>query len=132
MLGITRKCSNQDLAWQFAMHLYADKPQLGERFRGTNIIPALRDAWDQPAFQEPRPFWSNQKLGATYAALAPQVPYQYTSPYIRATKPKLGEALVDCVQYYRASGAKGFDAFVRRRLRQSADEVRQMMARNPY
>jgi arabinosaccharide transport system substrate-binding protein len=132
MLGITRKCANQELAWQFAMHLHTDKSQLGERFRGTNILPALRDAWDQPAFQEPRPYWSNLKLGASYAKLAPYVPYQYTSPYIRAAKPKLGEALVACVEYYRANGASGFDAFVRRRLGQSAFEVRQMVARNPY
>jgi len=132
MLGITRHSSKQDLAWEWAMHLYTDKSQLGQRFRDTNILPALRDAWDQPAFQEPRPYWSNQKLGAVYAKLAPQVPYQYTSPYIRATKPKLGEALVDCVAYYKSHGEVGFDPYVRKRLRQSADEVRQMVARNPY
>jgi arabinosaccharide transport system substrate-binding protein len=132
MLGITRHCANQDLAWQFALHLYTDKSQLGERFRATNILPALRDAWNQPAFQEPRPYWSGQKLGALYARLAPLVPYQYTSPYIRSAKPKLGEALVDCIQYYRANGENGFDRFVRRRLHQSAEQIRQMIARNPY
>lgn len=132
MLGITRRCRDQDLAWQFAMHLYTDKSQLGERFRGTNILPALRAAWDQPAFRERRPFWSNEALGTSYAKLAPDVPYQYTSPFILTAKPKLGEALVDCVQYYRANGDAGFDEFVRRRLHQSATEIRQMIARNPY
>ena len=132
MLGITRKCPNQELAWQLAMHLYGDPTQLGLRFQATNILPSLKEAWDQPAFHERRPFWSNQALGTTYAKLAPHVPYQYTSPVIRFAKPKLGEALVACVQYYRAHGDQGFDEFVKGRLHQSAEEVRQMMARNPY
>jgi len=25
-----------------------------QRFRDTNMLPPLRDAWDQPAFREPR------------------------------------------------------------------------------
>jgi hypothetical protein len=132
MIGITKHCRNQDLAWDFALHLYLDKKELAERFRGTNIIPALRAAWDQPAFREPRPYWSNQPLGSLYAAIAPEVPFQYTSPYISTAKGKLSEALVACVQRYRNSGDDGFDAFVRHQMKQSADELRKLVARNPF
>lgn len=132
MMGITRKSAHQDLAWELAQWLYLDKSQLAERFRQTNIIPALRAAWKQPAFEEPRPYWCNQKLGALYAALAPQVPFQYTSPFIVTAKAKFGEALVDCTQYYKAHGKDGFDAYVRTRLKQSADEVRKLTGRNPF
>jgi arabinosaccharide transport system substrate-binding protein len=132
MVGITKKSGNQELAWQLVMHFYSDKPQLAERFRQTNILPALRDAWDQPVFKEPRPYWSNQPLGLTYARLAPMVPFQYTSPYIVTAKAKLAEALVACVQRYNATGERGFEPFVRARLKQSADEVRQLIARNPF
>jgi arabinosaccharide transport system substrate-binding protein len=132
MLGITRRCQNPDLAWQLAMHLYLDKPQLAQRFRDTNIIPALRDAWDQPAFHEPRSYWSGEPLGALYARLAPDVPFQYTSPLIHPAKDKLGEALVACVQQYNNHGDAGFADYVRDRLKQSADEVRAMIRRNPY
>jgi arabinosaccharide transport system substrate-binding protein len=132
MLGITRHCRNPDLAWQLAMHFYLDKPQLAQRFRDTNIIPALRSAWDQPAFHEPRSYWSNQPLGELYARLAPQVPFQYTSPLIVTAKSKLSEALVACVQQYNAHGEEGFEPYVRARLKQSADEVRAIIRRNPY
>ncbi len=132
MLGITKKCKNPDLAWEFAQHLYLDAPELANRFRGTNIIPPVRAAWNLPAFTEARPYWSNQPLGASYAALAPQVPFQYTSPFIGTAKAKFGEALVACTQYYNANEERGFDAFVRARLKQSGDEVRRLMARNPY
>lgn len=132
MLGITKQCREQDLAWRLALHLYLDKPELGERFRDTNIIPALRDAWQQPAFEEKRPYWSNQAVGTLYANLAPQAPFQYTSPFITAAKAKLGEALVACVQYYNAHGEAGFEPYTRARLKQSADEIRTLIRRNPY
>jgi arabinosaccharide transport system substrate-binding protein len=130
MLGITKGSRTQELAWQFSLHLYLDKAELGERFRGTNIIPAVRDAWDQPEFREPRAYWSGQPIGSLYAQLAPQTPYQYTSPYIAATRSKLGEALIECIQYYNANGEKGFEAFTRARLKKSADAVRALAQRS--
>jgi arabinosaccharide transport system substrate-binding protein len=132
MIGITKHCKEPDLAWEFALHLYLNKRDLAERFRGTNILPPLREAWNEPAFNERRPYWSDQPLGALYAKLAPQVPFQYTSPYIATAKAKLGEALVACVQQYKNQGDAGFEAFVRARLKQSAGEVRALIQRNPY
>jgi len=132
MMGITKHSKNQELAWQFALHLYMDKKELGERFRSTNILPAVREAWNQKEFKEARPYWSNQPIGSLYAQLAPDVPAQYTGPFIVPAKAKLGEAVVACVQYYNANGEKGFEEFARKRLKQSADEVRALMARSPY
>jgi hypothetical protein len=45
--------------------------------------------------------------------------------------------LVDCVGYYKAhgygdQGDARFEAYVRSRLKTSADQVRAMIARNPY
>lgn len=132
MLGITRRCRDKDLAWEFARHLYLDKAELAERFRESNILPAMREAWQDPSYAESRPYWSGQPLGRLYAELAPQVPAQYSSPFVVVAKNKLGEALTACVQRYNAQGESGFDAFVRARLKQSAEEVRRLVARNPY
>lgn len=132
MLGITRHCKNPDLAWEFAKHLYLNEKDLAERFADTNILPPVKEAWEQPAINTPRPYWSGQPLGKLYAQLAPQVPFQYTSPFIGNAKSKLGESLVACVQYYNANGETGFDAFVRQNLKARADEVRKQIKRNPY
>lgn len=132
MLGITKKCRNKDLAWEFAKHLYLNERDLAERFADTNILPPVPAAWNEPAFNTPRPFWSGQALGREYAQLAPDVPAQYTSPFISNAKGKLGQALVTCVQYYNTRGEDGFDAFVRKTLKDRADEVRKQIARNPY
>jgi len=132
MIGITKHCKNQDLAWEFAKHLYLDSRGLAQMFRMTNTVPALRKAWNQPAFAEPREYWSGQKIGLLYAALAPEVPAQYTSPVIVTAKSKLGEALVECIQRYKEHGDAGFEEFARASLRDSAEQVRAMIRRNPY
>lgn len=132
MIGITKHCKNPELAWELALHLYLNKEDLAQRFRDTNILPPVKEAWDHPAYHEPRAYWSNQPLGKLYAELAPDVPFQYTSPFVAIAKSKMSEALVSCVQYYKTHGDKGFEEFVRKRLKQSADEVRRLMRRNPY
>ena len=114
------------------MQLYYSREKLADRYQKSNILPPKRDLWNDPAIQAPKAYWSGQRLGRIYSALAPQVPPQYASPFLQLAKNKLSEALVDCVQQYNASGDKGFKAFCRQRLRQSAEEVRRQMARNPY
>jgi len=132
MLGITNACDDPEMAWEVAMHMYFDKEQLAERFRETNILPPFKDAWELPAFREPRSYWSNQPLGQLYAELAEQVPPQYTSPLIETAKTKMGGVISSCAAYYREHGAKGFDAFSRARLKEAGDEIRQYIRRNPY
>ena len=132
MLGITRHGTHQDLAWEFAKFLYLSPEDLAQRFADTNIIPPVKAAWKEPAFDTLRPYWSNQPLGRKYADLAPFVPSQYTSPFIVTAKGKFSEALVTCVGQYNAHGDAGFDQFVRQTLRNRAEDVRAQMGRNPY
>lgn len=132
MVGITKHCKDQEMAWDLAKYFYTDPAQLADRFRELNIIPPFKGAWNQPVLQEPRSYWGGQKIGARYVALAPDVPYQYTSPAIVTAKSKLSEALVSCVRYYNAHGESGFDPFIRARLKRSADEVRALLKRDPY
>lgn len=132
MMGITKKTKNPDLAWELAQHLYTDVKDLASRFQDTNILPCVREAWKEPAFKEKRAFWSNQPLGQLFADLASQVPSQYSSPYLNTAKAKFGEALTSCVQYYNSKGSDGFEAYTRDRLKQSADQVRRLIERNPY
>ena len=132
MLGITKHCKHQELAWELAQYFYTDPAQLADRFRNLQIIPPFRKAWNQPVFQEPHSYWSGQAIGERYVKLADQVPDQYTSPVIVTAKAKLDDALVSSVQYYNAHGDAGFEAFARARLHQSAQEVRALLQRDPY
>jgi arabinosaccharide transport system substrate-binding protein len=132
MLGMTRKCRDPKLAYQLAEHLYLNPEDLAARFRELNILPPLKDAWTLPAFDEPRAYWSGQRIGRLYAELAADVPPQYTSPFIGMAKGKMGEVVSACATYYRSHGDEGFEAFVRARLKESADYVRTQMKRNPF
>ncbi len=132
MIGITRKSRNPDLAWELALHLYYNTTYLGDRFRSSNIIPPLRDAWQLPAFSEPRPYWSGQRIGELFVSLADQTPPQYTSPFITMARSKLGEALVESVKYYGREGERGFTEYARSVLKSKADEVRAVMKRDGF
>lgn len=132
MLGITRKCREKALAFELAKHLYLNPEYLAERFRDLNILPPLKDAWKLPAINEPRPYWSGQRIGTLYAQLAEQVPPQYTSPFIRLAKNKMSEVVAACAAYYNRHGNEGFEDFARRRLKEAADYVRIQMKRNPF
>ena len=107
MLGITKSCKNPELALQVLEHLYLDKEKLAEDFRQTYILPTLKDAWEEPAFKEPRPYWSNQPIGQLYAELAEDTPPQYTSPLIETTKEQVSGVISACAAYYREHGEQG-------------------------
>ena len=132
MLGITKACPDPELAWQVAEHMYFDKAELAVRFRETNILPPLKDAWEHPAFDEERAYWSGQPLGRLYADLADEVPPQYASPLVETVKSKMAGVVSACAVYYRDNGEEGFADFAAKRLGDAADEVRRYMRRNPY
>lgn len=131
-LAFTKECRNYELAWKLAMYLYYDPPQLGPRFREMNILPPLKEAWQQPEIDEPRPFYSNNRLGRVYADLAPDVPATYVSAYMQMTEGKLLEALANSALYYNQHGEQGLHEYVRGELKRCADRVRTIVNRNVF
>lgn len=131
MLGITTAASDPGLAFALAMHLYADPEIQEEKFRTTNILPADRSAWSRPAFQEQRPFWQGQRLGAEFAALADDIPVQVGHPFLQLAKGQVGDVVAAAVSRWRRQGPEGMEDFVRRRLAQAAEDVRLQLRRMP-
>jgi ABC-type glycerol-3-phosphate transport system substrate-binding protein len=132
MLGITRKCSDKALAWEFAKFLYLNKEDLAERYSETYILPPVPDAWSEPAFDQAYAFYGGQRIGRDYATLALDVPPQYTSPFQDVAKGKFGQVLIAGVGQYSKSGSTGLRDFLKRELKSRADEVRKRIARNPF
>jgi len=132
MFGITADTPDPELAWELATYLYFDPDQVGPRFRQTNTLPANRDAWEDPAFQEPRAYWSNQSIGELYINLADQAPTQYSSPFQEQAAAKVGQVIAGACAYYRQHGDVGFEAYVRKSLRDQAKAVRNQIQRNPF
>jgi arabinosaccharide transport system substrate-binding protein len=131
-LALTKRGRDPELAWQFAQELYFTRSELGKRFKDTNIIPALRDAWDLPEFNEPNAFFSGQKLGALYAALAEQVPPFWTNPYTQIAENKLGEVFLRSVERYKVHGDSGLAEFVARELDAAEAYMHRQIDRNVF
>jgi arabinosaccharide transport system substrate-binding protein len=131
-LAITRRCERPELAWELAKFLYLRSEDLASRFRATNILPPLKDSWDLAAFDEPRPYWGGQAIGALYAELAAETPSAYASPFLGLAKSKMGEAYLNALDHYRRNGDAGLDEAIRSELKRTADYVRRVAARNVF
>lgn len=129
-LIITKRTKNPDLAWELAKYLYLNPAALGERFKGTNVVPPFKDAWDLPEFKEPNPYFSGQPVGKLYAELAPQTPPFFSSPVDSVARAKLNEAYTRAIEHFKAHGQEGLMDAIRRELKKAEDDVRRMASRN--
>jgi arabinosaccharide transport system substrate-binding protein len=131
-LTFPKTCRNFDLAWKLAMYFYYVPEQLGPRFEKMNILPPLKDAWTQPEFSYPRPFFSGQPIGKLFIELAPQVPSETVSPYITDARDKFSESYSDCTLYYQDHGDDGLREYAKADLKRCADQVRVIINRNVF
>ena len=94
-----------------------------------SALPALKDAWTLPEIGQPNPYWGNEPIGKTYAALAPETPPFYSSPIDHFGRLKLDQAYNRSATYYAKNGEAGLMEFIRAELAQSADDVRKLADR---
>jgi arabinosaccharide transport system substrate-binding protein len=128
-LMIMKQTRHPDLAWELAKYLYFDTAELGGRFLATNILPALKDAWNLPEFETPFPYYSNQRVGQLYAALAPETPPVYSSPVDDAARIGLDRAFNRSAEYYVHNGEAGLLEKIRADLADAAKDVRRLAKR---
>jgi arabinosaccharide transport system substrate-binding protein len=129
-LAITRATKRPELAWQLAKALYLDGDRLGERFLQTNIVPPLKDSWRLPAFKQPNPFFRNQAIGVEFAALASEVPANWSTPYSLRASDRLGDVFLKSLEHYRKHGDAGLKAAIARELRTTSQDLEYFMRRN--
>jgi arabinosaccharide transport system substrate-binding protein len=132
MLGIPKNSKSVERAWEVAQYLYDNPANWERQWRQTGILPAVRDAWKLPAFQERSAYWSNQMVAEEYAKVADDVPPRYSHPQIELAETKLTQVTSAAMSYYEEHGEQGFEAYIRLKLRQVAGDVRRQMQRNPF
>ncbi len=129
-LAITKATRHPELAWELAKILYFDPEQLGRRYRFTNIIPPLKDSWGLPEFSRENAFFGGQRLGLEYAALAPEAPADWSTPYKTRAEDRLGDVFLRALEHYRAHGNDGLEDRIRRELRRVTADLERFMGRN--
>jgi arabinosaccharide transport system substrate-binding protein len=129
-LALTKGQQNVELAWDFAKLLYFDRAELGRRYRYTNILPPLRDSWSLPEMQEASPFFRGQRIGAAYAALAPDVPPDWSTAYKSRAEDRLNGVTLNALEHFRAHGDVGLRELIERELAAKQAEVEGLVKRN--
>jgi len=127
-VSISKNTKHPEAAWELVKFLYFDQPELEPRFKGTNILPPLKEAWNLPGFQEPNAYFSGQRIGKLYAELAPSTPPVYTSPIHHYAGSKLDEAFFRSAEYYELHGEQGLVDKVRSELARTQREI-ELLAR---
>ncbi len=145
-LAITKHCKNQDLAWKFAKYLYTKVEDLGERFLLTNIVPPIKASWELPEFKQKSDFYKHMfhdpvtgdltadyvSIGEMYASQADGTPPRYVTAYTTQAETQLLNVYYDARDYYVKNGDDGLLERIEKNLKEKADYVRGLVARNVF
>ncbi|HEV3476460.1 MAG TPA: extracellular solute-binding protein [Rubrobacteraceae bacterium] len=77
---ITEQCGNVEAAWTLIETANLTTGGALADFKGRNIYPAYRPAYENPTLRQPVEYFGGAKLGELYAELAPELPPAYQSP----------------------------------------------------
>jgi arabinosaccharide transport system substrate-binding protein len=104
MLGIAKASPDHEKLWQIAKRMYTSREIAREMYREGDIITPVRSLWNDPVFDEPDPYFANQRKARMFIALAPQVPRRTSSPYNTLAKQRVRDATLSLSAYAQARG----------------------------
>ncbi len=135
MLGISRTAPDQERLWRIASKLYLS-PELARSLYTTgDIITPVRTLWNDPIFDEPDPYFSGQRKGRDYIALAPDVPNRTSSPYNVMAKLRVQTAVIALSTHAMRIGATSVEQLEPRAmelLKVAENQVRAQIKRNVF
>jgi arabinosaccharide transport system substrate-binding protein len=135
MLGISRESPNFEELWSVAKHLYLSRELAQQLYRRGDIVTPVRSLWDDPVFDEPDPYFSNQAKGRMFIALAPDVPARTSSPYNRLAQLRFQDALMSLwrtAQERRVDDPDTLMPEARRLVAEAEAAVRRELSRNVF
>jgi ABC-type glycerol-3-phosphate transport system substrate-binding protein len=89
MFGIPRNCRDPDAAWKLMETLLLTEEAAASRRRHTSVLAPMVEQWNDPRYDEPDPFFGEQKVMALYVELARQVPERYVTPFTTIAQSQL-------------------------------------------
>jgi len=135
MLGIPKTTSEPEEAWDFAKKLYLSRELARSTYKVADIVTPVKTFWDDPIFDQPDPYFSNQAKGRLYLNLAPQVPTRTGSPYNAFAQLRVQDALVALVAYAKEHNAYDVATLApeaKRLLGEASKLVNDQMGRNVF
>lgn len=135
MLGIAKTAPDQARLWETAKRLYLSRELARSLYSVGDIITPVKAVWDDPVFDAPDPYFSNQRKGRAYIELAPDVPARTSSPYNALAKLSVQAAVIRLASYAERSGTfdvSGLEPKAMELLKAAEDEVRTQIDRNVF
>jgi arabinosaccharide transport system substrate-binding protein len=135
MMSLFRDSDNFEAGWRLAKELLLNREAAAERYRETGIIAPIPAFWDDPAFSEPNPFFSNQRVGELFIEQAPHVPTRYSSPYQEQALQQIQRILIATREKAEARKIYQREALIpliAEQLKEAQAQVDKIMERNPY
>jgi arabinosaccharide transport system substrate-binding protein len=135
MLGISRDSKNIEQSWEFAKYLYLDQDLARRLFVEGDIISPVREFWNDPVYDAPDPFFSNQPRGRLFVSLAGDLPPRYNSPFGAMAVEKLRSVASELAAYADAhpgTTASDLEPKARELLKSAQTEVMVHAKRNRF
>ncbi|PYI57340.1 ABC transporter substrate-binding protein [Paenibacillus flagellatus] len=82
-LGVSRLSTNKRAAWAFIDYMLGEAETVNNMFRRAYLFPALKEAYDDPMYDEPQPFFAGQRTRRFFVRLAEEAKPVYFSDDFR-------------------------------------------------
>lgn len=102
MLGIPKTTQHFERAWEYAKLLYTSPQIARDLYREVDIISPVKSLWDDPVYDQPDPFFMNQRKGRMYIELAPEIPLRPSSPYNKQAAIDVRDAAIGLVDWAKS------------------------------
>lgn len=103
MLGFPKTSTHFESAWESAKMLYTSPEIARELYRQVDIISPVRSLWNDPVYDEPDPFFMNQRKGRMFIELAPTIPVRSSSPYNQSALLELRDCAVNLMKWSQSN-----------------------------
>ncbi|MGC9450329.1 MAG: ABC transporter substrate-binding protein [Oceanipulchritudo sp.] len=99
MLGFPKSAGNFEKNWEFAKRLYISRELAVRSWRTFGVLTPVKEFWDDPVFDEPNAYYSNQPKGRLFIEQAEHVPVRTSSPFEPLALREVANALSALIRY---------------------------------
>ncbi len=95
---IPAQSKNQEAAWEFVKNAFLTKKSVVAMYKEWNTFPVIMNAYDDPVFSEPDPYFGGQQVGLIWTKLATEIASYYYMPTSIEDEDRVNLALIDILQ----------------------------------
>jgi len=127
MIGIPRACKDPKAAWELLRFLCLGRTGLEARQAYSDIIPPVKELWNDPIYQKGDPFFGGQAIDKLFISLARQIPSRCMTPLSINAQSALTLVLNKAVSYANERGTDGLQDACAGWLKDADAELREWL-----